>query len=75
MNPLTISAPVEGDWREQLEAALDQCVDIPAVNALAKANESGMSDYSALYPDRVQSLKTLFANKRGFLSQAPGEKK
>ncbi len=70
---LTINAPIEGDWRAKLEAALDNCPDVEAVNKLALANVNGMGKYEKAYPDKVQGLMGLFAKKRGALELAPAE--
>ncbi len=70
---LTINSPIEGDWRAKLEAALDNCPDVEAVNKLALANVGGMGKYKKIYPDKVQDLMDLFAKKRGALELAPNE--
>jgi len=70
---LTVSAPIEGDWREKIEGALGKCETLDAVNALAEANKAGTSSYAKLYPDKTQSLRDLFDAKRGLLSQAPAK--
>lgn len=68
---MKIIAETLSEWRESMERALRGCTTVTSVNALEVANKMGMENYAELYPDKVGSLKALFANKRTELAQAP----
>ena len=60
-------------WRNVVEEMVGDCKSVAAVNIVAIGCAERMKDYVVLYPDREHSFKSLFANKRAQLAQAPLE--